>query len=331
MTAIPGVKASGRDLAMGILTTGVFLVAAILLGRFSTALELILPAPMVYYRAVYGRFSAVMILAGAAAFVALFGADYIAGEEVVTYASILSLGVIIQECLEKGLSLEKTTVYSLVGFILIWGAALTLIQGDSFRYEAQGQEEFQRFEELVASIQGPEFLKQIQSELTQEQRQSLIRAIKRVYLGAVLASVMLIAWLNIWFARLIYLRMGWPYPDYVPFREWKAPDHLVWVAIACMGGLIFFQGTAINDMALIVGILVMAVYMLNGLAIVLFQLNKFRIPGPQQVLIICVVYVIAWPIAMLMLAGLGLFDLWADYRKLQKKGFAEDDNEGDIN
>ena len=124
MTAIPGLKASGRDFAMGMLTTGVLLAAAIFLGRFSTALELILPAPMIYYRAVYGRSSSVAILIGATILVALIGGEHLTRDEVVTYASILFLGVIIQECLEKRFSLEKTTVFSLLGFLLIWGRRL---------------------------------------------------------------------------------------------------------------------------------------------------------------------------------------------------------------
>ncbi|MBI9076495.1 MAG: DUF2232 domain-containing protein [Desulfatibacillum sp.] len=324
-------KVSGRDLVSGILTTSVMIAGVVFLGKYSMPLKLALPLPMIYYRAAFGRPGGAMVLAGCILTMLLFGGNSISGDNMVYYSGLLFLGFLTQECLERGFSLEKTVVFSLAGVVVAWVLVMMVIQGGSQGYvEAKNQEMIQDLNTLLNNLQESGALEKSGTEITQENREQTIRLLVLVSIGFTLSWGLFVAWFNVWIARFLYARQGWTYPDYDPPILWKAPEPLVWVAIACFGGATFFQG-GIKDISLVFGIVVLAIYVMNGVAIVAFYMDKFHIPWPQRVLILGMVFIAGFPIMLPVLTGLGLFDLWADFRKLQKKGFTEDNNEGDLN
>jgi len=100
------------------------------------------------------------------------------------------------------------------------------------------------------------------------------------------------------------------------FREWKGPEPLVWALIACgfavfIPGLGFLRLIAINVL-LVIG----ACYFVQGLAIIAYYFHKNNVPrflrGVTYVLIAFE------QIFTLLVVGLGLFDLWGDFRRLRK-------------
>ena len=327
MTAPPGMKASGRDLVSGILTTSVMVAVVIFLGRFSMPLKIFLPLSLIYYRAAYGRSGGTLILAGSILCIFLAGRDYVSGDEIIYCSCLLFLGFLIQECLEKGLSLERTVTFSLVGFVTVWLTVLIVAYGGWQHYLELG---IQEVGALLAHVQESGIMEESGLGQFAEQQPIDVKMLVLTALGMRLTGIMFVAWLNLRLARFLYFRFGWTYPRFNPPSLWKAPDNLVWAAIACLGGYIFFQGE-IQDLSQVLGMVVAALYLMNGAAIAGFYMNKFRIPGPQQILILGLAILAAMPVAIPVLTGLGLFDLWADFRKLQNKGFTEDDNEGDIN
>ena len=99
-------------------------------------------------------------------------------------------------------------------------------------------------------------------------------------------------------------------------REWKGPESTVWALIACgfalfIPGLEFAQAFAVNIL-LVIG----ACYFAQGLAVVAYFFHKNNVPrflrGVTYVLIVF------QQIFTLLVAGLGLFDLWGDFRRLDK-------------
>jgi uncharacterized protein YybS (DUF2232 family) len=100
------------------------------------------------------------------------------------------------------------------------------------------------------------------------------------------------------------------------FREWKGPEPLVWAVIACgfalfVPGLEFLRIFAINIL-LVIG----ACYFIQGLSIIAYFFHKNNVPrflrGVTYVLIAFE------QIFTLLVVGLGLFDLWGDFRRLRK-------------
>jgi len=100
-------------------------------------------------------------------------------------------------------------------------------------------------------------------------------------------------------------------------REWKGPESTVWALIACgfalfIPGMEFVQVIAVNVL-LIVG----ACYFAQGLAVVGYFFHKNNVPRFLRGL--TYLLIVFQQIFTLLVTGLGLFDLWGDFRRLGKK------------
>ena len=100
-------------------------------------------------------------------------------------------------------------------------------------------------------------------------------------------------------------------------REWKGPESTVWALIACgfalfIPGMEFFQLVVVNVL-LVVG----ACYFAQGLAVVAYFFHKNNVPRFLRGL--TYLLIVFQQIFTLLVAGLGLFDLWGDFRRLDKK------------
>ena len=103
----------------------------------------------------------------------------------------------------------------------------------------------------------------------------------------------------------------------VTLREWKAPDFLVWGVIVS-GFIMFIPGlesvkTLAANLLLVFG----ACYFFQGLAIIAFFFNKNNVP--RFVRGVVYLFIVFQQIFTLLVVGLGLFDLWVDFRRLRKQ------------
>jgi uncharacterized protein YybS (DUF2232 family) len=96
------------------------------------------------------------------------------------------------------------------------------------------------------------------------------------------------------------------------FPEWKAPEPLVWLLIIS-GFLIAFVDGLPSDFALNLLVILLPVYFLQGLAVIdCFFRRKAFSPIIRAVGYLLVTLVNPLP---MVVTGLGVFDLWADFRK----------------
>ncbi|HZD41601.1 MAG TPA: DUF2232 domain-containing protein [Terriglobales bacterium] len=103
-------------------------------------------------------------------------------------------------------------------------------------------------------------------------------------------------------------------------REWKAPDPLVWALIVC-GFVLFIP--RLGTLQVIAGnflLVIGAFYFLQGLAIVAFFFNKNKVPHIFRGVIY--MFIVFQQICTLLVAALGLLDLWGDFRRLNKKNLS---------
>ena len=99
-------------------------------------------------------------------------------------------------------------------------------------------------------------------------------------------------------------------------REWKGPESIVWALIAAgfalfVPGLEFARVFSLNVL-LVAG----ACYFAQGLAVVAYFFHKNNVPRFLRGL--TYMLIVFQQIFTLMIAGLGLFDLWGDFRRLSK-------------
>ena len=100
------------------------------------------------------------------------------------------------------------------------------------------------------------------------------------------------------------------------FALWVFPDRLVWGGI--LGG--FLMVTRIRPLVTIginVVILLLAIYFLQGMAIVSFYFKKKKVPLGFRVMGYTMIGLIQF--LLILVAALGLFDIWADFRNLRRK------------
>jgi uncharacterized protein YybS (DUF2232 family) len=107
-----------------------------------------------------------------------------------------------------------------------------------------------------------------------------------------------------------------PFPDFGPVDQWQAPELMVWGVIAT-GFALFLATGSIKLFAVNALILMVAIYVFHGLSIAQFFLNKYNAPLLGRVGIYLLIFIL--PYFLVTLAIAGLFDQWADFRKLNQK------------
>ena len=100
-------------------------------------------------------------------------------------------------------------------------------------------------------------------------------------------------------------------------REWKGPEATVWGLIAC-GFVLFIPGMEfVQVFSVNVLLIVAACYFAQGLAVVAYFFHKNNVPRFLRGL--TYLLIVFQQIFTLLVTGLGLFDLWGDFRRLDKK------------
>jgi uncharacterized protein YybS (DUF2232 family) len=110
-------------------------------------------------------------------------------------------------------------------------------------------------------------------------------------------------------------------PVYGDLMRWKCPPELVWILIASGYGSLFASG-ALAAVASNVLAVLLVVYFCQGLVIAQFYMRRWRSP----LWVIGLVYlfiVVEWLLAT-GVTLLGVFDLWADFRRLNPRPVEED-------
>lgn len=123
--------------------------------------------------------------------------------------------------------------------------------------------------------------------------------------------------LNYGVVRLVWRRLEGPplFPD-VALAQWTAPEVCVWVLIAS-GIVAFLPIPILQSVALNALLLVSLVYLMQGLAILIFYLNKSSVPPFFRG--IAYLFLLIQPLLLLAVAAFGLFDLWFDFRRIRNK------------
>lgn len=146
-------------------------------------------------------------------------------------------------------------------------------------------------------------------QLQQATRETAAFLVKTYPALAVVVSAALLLFLVF---ALIRLSPGGFAPAGVSFPYWKAPEPLIWLLIAAGFGMIFSAG-ATKIAALNLLVVLLPVYFLQGLAIINYYFRKRGLPPMFRVFGYFLLTVLnPFP---LIVTGIGVFDLWADFRK----------------
>ena len=133
---------------------------------------------------------------------------------------------------------------------------------------------------------------------------------------AIFGSIfMLVVWTAIAAGNAVLPRLGCrqPWPDY---KFWRLPEQLIWAFI--LFGLIsafgqgFFQKAGINCI-----IIIALIYSFQGLAIVVFYLDKLNVP--KFIRAVIYIMIILQSFGSILLTVAGIADVWFDIRRIDQR------------
>jgi len=225
------------------------------------------------------------------------------------------------ESREKDITLlVGRTLGVLLAGIIIWvlwqtGGALSQVVPETEKY-------FRALLEQIIQVPkegGPEVRDQLALFHTYGDR--IIYYAVRLIPGMVISMTLFVIWLNVLVARKIFLKDKF-FGILGPLKKWQLPFSFVWALIGVASLLIadiyFFKIGYFKILALNVFIVFGLVYTFQGLAILAFFSQKWKIPPLAKLVFYLLFLLFFQPISVLLL-GLGFFDSWFDIRKLTPK------------
>ena len=138
--------------------------------------------------------------------------------------------------------------------------------------------------------------------------QALVGAIIQV-----LPALLVLSGGAVMLVNLLLVRTWTPAVDQQDLRRWRTPDGLMWVLIASgFGMFVPHPGSAL--LATNVFLVLLGCYFCQGVAIIAYYLTQYRVPRGLRIATYALV-VLQHVVAAVVLL-LGVFDLWADFRRV---------------
>lgn len=304
-----------KDLINGVLITSLIFLISVFIPIIGFVAALFIPLPILFYRIKLGRITgAVVPAATSLVVVILIGGLSL---DVLFFAELLLIGFILGELIELNLSIEKTILYAcgsalLSGLIgLLFSSVLSGIGIHTIVSQYVGNN-LELTMVLYRNMGMPEESVQLISNSLDKIQHVLVTIIPAL----VSASTLFVVWISILLAKPILKSRSLFYPDFGPLNVWKAPEYLVWGVIGC-GMSLFLPFEALKIVGLNGLLTLMIVYFFQGIAIVSFYFNKKRFP--RFIRIFLYTLIALQQLILLVVIGLGFFDMWFNFRRLGKQ------------
>ncbi len=210
----------------------------------------------------------------------------------------------------------KACLVLLLGWLL-WAMFFGLVQNQSAGFYAQIKASLDSgLVEVGKSLKS-------NSKLDPVEVQQVTATISRLrdYLPRVLPGLLLVAMLNTVFLNMVagqwLLRRRkaelspWP-----PLAQWRLPEPLV--ALVILAGIsLLLPGMLSKTIGFNLLLVATTVYFFQGLAILVSYLNRWSVPPLLKILIFVLLMIQAY--GLIILAAVGLIDVWADLRRRRPK------------
>ena len=223
----------------------------------------------------------------------------------------------IAGAIRRGWSISRTLIGSL---LVSFGAGALLLAVSGLFGHAPTQQLVTRYFEKVVYV-SQEYVRAVEQlqESEDEELTALVEALPK-HLALVLPALIVLGHL---FTNLVnyilvrrYCQRSQPPLTLDPHDVtcWRASDYLIWVFLIS-GVTLLVPIDLVSIIGLNVLLVTLAIYLLQGLAIVLFWGRRLPLPLGVQCLMLTMVFLIAGPLCVIVCTAAGLFDLWVDFRR----------------
>ncbi|MBI4526408.1 MAG: DUF2232 domain-containing protein [Deltaproteobacteria bacterium] len=296
------------------LTLAVLLfLSAVAIPLVGAVLIPLMPQPGLGYGTRYGNGKGAALVFATLGLLVLIGGKEMAW----SYAPVALMIVILLCSFGRGWPIERLVIVSasmmlaamVAGFWFLFGSFADIANGIRGILSENLDISLKAFEKMGLAQEGRDLLK--------THAPQMIDIIVQILPALALAGFMFLILINL---LLLYRRFPehrsylWTSPD---LREWKAPEFLVWCFIAS-GFALFLPGRDVLRIpALNIFLLIAIFYFFQGLAIIAYYFHHKNVPHFLRSLAYALI--VFEQIFTIFVVGLGLFDLWGDFRRLNKK------------
>ncbi len=300
----------------GIAVSSLAFLTASLIPMVGAFFFILTPLPIIYYYSKTGRIRGLAIFLISLFLVAVV-LTFSGSAANLPFIIITGfLGVLLSEIFRRKYSIEKTVVYPVTVILLLWCSFIV------FQSLSAGTEPWHLVEDYIGRNIEESIQLYAQLDVPAEQIDLLKNNFKEItsffaniFPALVLVSASFIVWLNILAAREIFQRTGMWHPDFGDLSRWRAPEGQIWLLIAA-GGSLLVPVSLVRIISLNLVIVCLFVYLLQGLSIISFLFRTKNVHRSFRIL--CYGLIFAQQYIILLIAVVGVFDLWVDFRKFIK-------------
>jgi uncharacterized protein YybS (DUF2232 family) len=278
---------------------------------------LLTPLPFLYYSVKLGIPQAVKLICVSILASGLIAAVTRQPQLIFLCLEFSLLGLILSEIFRKKLPigtsvLMGTCLLLLIGFIVLAVAGTRKNLGPLEMIHGYLQDSLEETARVYVQVGAdPERAGEFQQYL-----RALKEGVTLVYPSLMVVGSAFVVWLNVILSRPLFRRTKLEAPEFGALDRWQSPELMVWGLIAA-GFSLFLSFSPLRLVAVNALVIMLAIYFFHGLSILLFYLNKYRVPqwmrlGVYALILVQQVLVIAVTMA-------GLFDQWLDLRRIHQK------------
>lgn len=136
----------------------------------------------------------------------------------------------------------------------------------------------------------------------------------KVLPGLLLSMLLVTVWLNMIVINGLMARTTGK-AAWGAYATWKLPDQLVWLPIGAAATMLFGSGT-VQEVGIWLVMIAGLLYFFQGLAVLMTLLTRWRVPPLVRTILYVVCFLQSY--GLLLLALLGLLDVWFNLRKNQE-------------
>ncbi len=308
------IKNPGKEIILGGGVISLLFLASSIFPFVGPFLSIFIPIPILVYYGRLGRIHGLMV-----AILAVLMAHFMAAALHLPLNSIVIiqfalLGVLMAEMIAKEISVEKSIIVPSFSLFLI---TLVLILFEAIaNHSTPTAILHQYFIETLndtLSIYRALGIPDEQMKKIEESADLVIAAFTRIAPALFLCITALIVWINLVVCKRIFQRWGLSFPDFGDLTCWRSHETLVWLLIGCGSGMLIPM-EAVRTVCMNGLLIMLLVYFFQGIAIVAYFFKTYRVP--PIIKIIGYLLIIIQQLMLVLVVGLGLFDLWFDFRKI---------------
>jgi len=276
---------------------------------------LFIPLPTLFYRSKLGRKTGAIIPVLTILLMTVFlGGVSI---DILFFFELLLLGFILSELFELDLTVEKTMLYA-SSFVVLTGIVCLLFysQVSNTGIIALVSEYVAKNLELTLALYENMGVSAENIQMISASLNNIQYVLVRIIPAIVVTSTFFVSWSCLLIAKPMLKSKELFYPAFGSLNLWKAPESLVWGVIGS-GFMLILPYKPLKIIGLNILLVLMTIYFFQGIAIVSFYFEKKQFSRMLRFVLYSLIAL--QQIVLLVVIGLGIFDMWLNFRKLEIK------------